>query len=158
MEYNNDNYQLLGYDCLLKQGDVVVFVHSNVTFRYEVNTRHLNLLNVVGGQDNSIIFEKLKIEKIKYAEQQYGYNLPNKTGHWPECQQHDFVALTQLVIALFETIKTNETGPVAPQKAFKLVYKDKSGKRQEKVVEENTLDKAKSTITDMDELYYHIEY
>ncbi len=158
MEYNNDNYQLLGYDCHLKKGDAVMFVHNNVTFRYEVYDRCLNLRNGVGGQDNSIIFTKLKIEKIKYAEHHYGYELPTKDGNWPECRPGDFAELTRLVIALFKTIEENKTVSVIPAKAFKLVYKDKSGKRQEKVVEENTLDKAKSTIADMSELYYHIEY
>ncbi len=155
MEYDSENYKLL-YDKILELNDIVIFKYKKHELKYKVYGSFLNLESKGEFVYNDTIFKKLKIDKSKYAKQQYGYASPD--SDWPEFKDYDYAAATRLVIGLFETIEANDNAKISAPKSFKIVYKDKFGKRQETVIEANTLHKAKGTIKDMDEFYYHMEY
>jgi len=61
-------------------------------------------LSILGGGFNSVVFERLKLDKAEFARKAYGYF--RKGGDWPIFRDGDFEAATRLVIALFNNYTT----------------------------------------------------
>ena len=49
---------------------------------------------------NDYIFRYLEVDKMKFCSQAYGYRAYD--GGCPECNRHDYLALTRLVKAIFD--------------------------------------------------------
>ena len=79
----------------LKYGQKVIFTIKDKNYKYEVCTAFLKEENSY----NDKIFVHLKLNKLTFADDAYGYTSGN--GNWPESRSGDFAALTRLVEALF---------------------------------------------------------
>ena len=73
-------------------GDAITFDVKGVYYTYYVTQTHLKT-----GSINSIVFQKLGVEKHKYewASMCYGYD--SVEGSWPTCIYGDYVSLTRFI-------------------------------------------------------------
>lgn len=99
---------------VLKEDDIVYFndLKYSVTFRF---------LNNLSSDSNSEIFDRLGIRKKEFCEHYYKYS--DRGGVWPEYKDHDYKAITNVVMALFRIL---EDEPI-PDK-FKIESKDSDSK------------------------------
>jgi hypothetical protein len=88
---------------ILAFGDVVYFQE----LKYEVGYRYLNDKN---NYSNSLIFERLGLNKTEFCSKAYGYesdfyvhDLSSRS--FPECKSYDYPALTRVVLNLFALIE-----------------------------------------------------
>ena len=104
----------------LEYGDVVILKD----IKYTVQSRYLQEEHY----NNSKIFKVLSIPSIdKFTTNAYGYCC--NSGEWPECQSHDYEALTRCVVKLYEIIE-EKTSTV-----YKITTPGKTGISPEQVKE-----------------------
>lgn len=98
----NGNYKeiLIEQKRELQLNDQVIFTIPKGTLIYIVYDGYLDCR---GGRENAAIFNDLGLDKISFSSKHYGYNLD--CGDWPCSEDHDYKALTRLVIALYEEIE-----------------------------------------------------
>ena len=103
----------------LKYGQKVIFTIKDKNYKYEVCTAFLKEENSY----NDKIFVHLKLNKLTFADDAYGYTSGN--GNWPESRSGDFAALTRLVEALFPYCdKVIVDGKIVYSKSEKTIFKE----------------------------------
>ena len=95
------------YKCLADLQGKTLAHNDTVLFEDLIYTVRSSFLSNCNGR-NSKIFEKLELDSTKIAEEEYGYH--TYSGSWPECQSHDYAALTRLVKRLYKIIEASNIG------------------------------------------------
>ena len=104
----------------LKEGQEVIFTIKDKDYIYTVNTEYLG---IEGSFRNDKIFEDLRLDKINFCSECYGYD--SDGGDWPESRSGDFTALTRLVEALFPYCdEVTVDGNIVYPKSEKTIFKE----------------------------------
>ena len=110
--FNNENYEELN-NTVLCPGDVVEFTFQGITYPHRVSSHFIG----GGGGNNQVMFDLLKLDKIKICTHFYGY-IPTSgcgRGGWPEVNNvEDLNKVTKVVIYLFEQIAIQDPASMKP--------------------------------------------
>lgn len=99
MHITKNNYRRLKKHPV-ETNDKVTFQVGDVVLQYTVRRRFLNGENCW----NSRIFELLKVNKVEFCRNAYGY-MPYNDCPWPECDDYDYEALSRVIISIFEEMR-----------------------------------------------------
>lgn len=98
----------------LAREDIVEFTVGEESVKYDVQCYYLSHFSN-DYLKNDMIFKMLELDKYKFAEKAYGYDI-NRKGYWPNSKNYDFEALTKLVKELYKIIE--DRWPSVPEGVF----------------------------------------